>query len=52
MSLFQRPCDSSEILLLLEEMNTSKASGPNSIPMKLLKQFNNFNNDVIIELIL
>ena len=38
-SLFLRPCDSSEILLLLGQMNTSKASGPNSIPMKLLKQF-------------
>ena len=32
------PCDSNELLLLLRQMSTSKASGPNSIPTNLLTE--------------
>ena len=38
-NVFLTPCDNEEILSLLAQMISSKASGPNSIPTNLLVEF-------------
>ena len=38
-SIFLRPCDNMEVLLIVNGMNSSKSCGPNSIPTNLLIEF-------------
>ena len=41
-SIFLQPCCYNEILLIINEMKSSKASGPNSIATNLLMEFSHF----------
>ena len=41
-SIFLRPCDQIEVLLIINGLKSSKASGPNSIPSSILVEFSNF----------
>ena len=40
-SILLKPCDNTELLLIVNGMNSSKASGPNSFPTNLLVEFAN-----------
>ena len=40
-SIFLKPCDNTELLLIVNGMNTSTACGPNSLPTNLLVEFTN-----------
>mgnify|MGYP001427121073 CR=1 FL=1 len=50
-SIFLRPCDEAEIALLIQQMKSSKASGPNSISTNLLIEFGDFLIHPLVSLI-
>ena len=41
-SIFLRPCDEIEVLLIINGLKSSKASGPNIIPSSILVEFSHF----------
>ena len=41
-SIFLRPCDQIEVLLIINGLKSSKVSEPNSIPSSILVEFSNF----------
>ena len=40
-TFFFEPCDNNEVKLIINELNISKASGPNGVPTKILQMISN-----------
>ena len=50
-SIFLKPCTANEILLLINTMKASKASGPNGFPTSLIIQFSGAVIDPLVSII-